>query len=165
MDRCVQAGMNGYVSKPFQPNELIVALGAVISGCLAFERAACTKTAVEAIDDIDWNVIENFRADSGEEMLNILLDTYIADTTEKLNRFCAIVADTSRRDEAMRLAHSLKSAGAMSGAKALSTYAARLEKLLHDGEAQPTADDTGELQRSFGAYRSAIAKRGLLTAA
>jgi CheY-like chemotaxis protein/HPt (histidine-containing phosphotransfer) domain-containing protein len=136
--QCRVAGMNGHVGKPFRREELLIALADAIRGKAGFTEPTASNAPVDtsAIEgpSIDWNVIEAFRADSGDEMLHLLIDTYLADTAEKLDQFAKLAGRSETTQEAIRIAHSLKSASAMAGAAALSQFAANLEKTLAIGE-------------------------------
>jgi HPt (histidine-containing phosphotransfer) domain-containing protein len=66
------------------------------------------------------------------------------------------------REEAARIAHSLKSASAMVGAMALSRYAANVEAQTRaEPTGMPSNEDALEMQRLFLAYRKALVDRGL----
>ena len=161
IDDCRAAGMNSHVGKPFRAEELAVALGDALRGTSGFKDApAFIVPALAAAPAIDWNVIEAFRIDSGEEMLRLLIDTYLADTAEKLDLLARLVGGKDVTEEAIRLAHSLKSASAMAGATALSQLAAKVEKALVQ-DAEVGADETAEMKIHFSNYRAALVRRGL----
>ena len=86
------------------------------------------------------DAIKRFREDAGEEMLALLLETYLEDTVGKLDELLRLSQTPGSNAEAVRLAHSLKSASAMAGASALSKLAATVERELRsvDG-ATPSA--------------------------
>ncbi|MBL9097206.1 MAG: PAS domain-containing protein, partial [Alphaproteobacteria bacterium] len=163
IEQCRAAGMNGHVGKPFRKEELVVALANALSGRHGFD-----KTVPGAQPDsnerpvLDLDVIERFRADSGEEMLGLLLDTFASDAVEKLDRLAALARAGVADSEAARLAHSLKSAGAMAGAAALSEVAARLEKALSLDGAVAQAADVQDMRVKFDGYRKGLAARGLV---
>ncbi len=162
IDNCRAAGMNGHVGKPFRAEELVVAIGDALRGTGKFkETPAIVAPASAAAPDIDWKIIEAFRADSGEEMLRLLIDTYLADTAAKLDRLAKLVGGKDVSDEAIRLAHSLKSASAMAGAAALSQLAARVEKALAQDAAAVGVDDAAGMKTHFANYRAALVGRGL----
>ncbi|MCE9521857.1 MAG: PAS domain-containing protein [Alphaproteobacteria bacterium] len=165
VEACRSAGMNAHVGKPFRTEELLVALGDALHGGSRFEAAASpvvTDASEGAV--LDWNTIENFRADSGEEMLRLLIDTYLADASEKLDQLARLAGDSSATAEATRLAHSLKSASAMAGAVALSKLAAAVERRMSGGEAKLDALEAQEMARAFQLYREALNSRGLVAA-
>jgi HPt (histidine-containing phosphotransfer) domain-containing protein len=110
---------------------------------------------------LDWSVIERFRADSGEEMLRLLIDTYVAEAGEKLGRLSRLAGDTSAVADVIRLAHSLKSGSAMAGAAALSQLAAHLERSLDQQSEVDAAGAVRAMQDQFARYKSALIARGL----
>lgn len=159
---CRTAGMNGHIGKPFRREDLMIALADAIRGKACFtETATSNAPAPGDTPAIDWNVIEAFRADSGEEMLRLLIDTYLADTADKLAQLAKLAGDKNATAEAARLAHSLKSASAMAGAAALSQLAARIEKTLVQDAASLTTSDTADMDTHFANYRAALVVKGL----
>ncbi|MEQ1864675.1 MAG: ATP-binding protein [Micropepsaceae bacterium] len=162
VDACREAGMNAHVSKPFRTEALIVALADALQGGREFRASsAAPAPATSEAPAIDWNIIEAFRADSGDDMLRLLIDTYLSDTAEKLDQFVKLAADKTARAEAIRVAHSLKSASAMAGATALSQRAARLEKTLAQDGAQVDESDAHAMKTLFASYRAALASKRL----
>ncbi len=162
VDRCKAAGMNGHIGKPFRKEDLIIAVVGALTGG-QFEGASARPQPRRAEAALDMSVLERFRADSGEEMLTLLIETFVSDTTEKLQRLVSLGRDGKSSAEAVRLAHSLKSSGAMAGAEALSQAAAKLEAKL-ENTTPLAAADAAELQALFGAYRLALKEHGLLAA-
>ncbi len=167
IDNCRQAGMDGHVGKPFRAEELIAALGDAVEGKSSFKgrtpSEATPPADVYAVDRpiVDWETIEAFRTDSGEEMLRVLIDTYLVDTAQKLDRFAELVGDKAATAEAVRIAHSLKSASAMAGAVALSRLAAQVEQTLAQGTAEIGTSEAKLMQTHFENYRAELIGRGL----
>jgi signal transduction histidine kinase/HPt (histidine-containing phosphotransfer) domain-containing protein len=160
---CRAAGMNAHVGKPFKKEDLIMTLASVLKGAsrLAPIAEAPTHPGNDNHPVVDWSVIEQFRKDSGEDMLQFLMETYISDTAPKIAELELRLANPTGEDQEklVRLAHSLKSASAMAGAKALSHMAALLEQRLKAGQAITGPDDASALRRSFETYRAAIAAK------
>lgn len=168
VDNCRSAGMNGHIGKPFKKEELIVAIVDVVRGG---EMVSVKQRAAEACDVpkpaevpfIDWDGLKSFREDSGEDMLRILIDTFLSDAAKKLDRLTKVVHDKSMRKEAIQLAHSLKGTSAMACAPALSTIAARVElALVNDADAPPGDVDT--MATHLDGYRKALTDAGLVAA-
>jgi signal transduction histidine kinase/DNA-binding response OmpR family regulator len=160
--QCHAVGMNGHVGKPFRKEELIVALARALRGDNAFHMSQSQKRANAAKrETADWAAIERFRADSGEEMLRMLIDTFTSDAAKKLQALSKLAGREG--GEAVRLAHSLKSSGAMAGAAALSGFAAELETRLNAHETLQEADAKA-IEQLLAAYCDALKKRGLLAA-
>jgi hypothetical protein len=159
---CRAAGMNAHLGKPFRREELIVALADAIKGeTRSAVRTAARNAAGPSTQTVDWSVIERFRTDSGEEMLRLLVDTFLSDTAAKLTQLAALAGRRDAAVEAARLAHSLKSASAMAGAAALSTIAADVEKKLGDDGAFDFTDEAARMNAHLADYRAELVGRGL----
>jgi hypothetical protein len=161
IDECRAAGMNAHIGKPFRREELVVALADAVSGKLAFELAEKELSASKGDNELDWATIERFRADSGEEMLNLLIETFIEDTQQKLARLAALTRSDTSSKEAVLIAHSLKSAGAMAGALALSRKAAEVERELSIRGGAVAEGDVNTLNDMFANFRNAARNFGL----
>lgn len=170
IELCRRAGMNSHVGKPFRTEDLIVALGDAAGGKCQFNEqpslpAAADPAAGHPPPALDMSVIESFRADSGEEMLQMLLDTFIPDAASKLERLAVIAAAPASAEatkEAVRLAHSLKSSGAMAGAMQLSQTAKAVEMRLHGEGAVLSIEETETLRNAYAAYAALVRERGLV---
>ncbi|MEQ1867218.1 MAG: ATP-binding protein [Micropepsaceae bacterium] len=159
--KCQAAGMNGHIGKPFRREELLIAIADAVTGGAKLSPATvvCADASPGAVD-VDWNVIERFRADSGEEMLRLLIDTYLDDAAEKLKRLGELMGNLQGCEEAVRIAHSLKGASAMAGAAALSRVAARAENAFAQSEARIDASELAEMSALLESYRTTLAARG-----
>ncbi len=169
VELCRRAGMNSHIGKPFRTEDLIASLGEALSGHADFNAEANESSTVttrpEARPGLDLSVIESFRADSGEEMLQMLIDTFLSDATSKLERLAVIAREPASKaltDEAIRIAHSLKSAGAMAGASALSASARELEARLVSGSANLKDADATVLHAGYSAYQGGLRDAGLV---
>jgi CheY-like chemotaxis protein/HPt (histidine-containing phosphotransfer) domain-containing protein len=164
VQRCKDAGMNGHVGKPFRKEELITALAEALRGGNRPARSrAIERRQAGVAPVVDWRVIEAFRADSGDEMLRVLLDAYLSDTATKLQTLADFARSGTISSEGVRIAHSLKSASAMAGAAALSAYATNVEAKLSASE-RATESDAQMMLELFEGYRAALKGRGLIAA-
>ena len=162
IEQCRAAGMNAHVGKPFRREDLAIAIADAVQGRSRFEAAQ----RVGEIGDhplLDWAVVERFKADSGEEMLQLLIDTYLGDAAQKLQQLATLLRAGKSSPDAVRLAHSLKSASAMAGAAAVAAIAARVEAALAGGSAPVTGADVDEMSRAFAGYRAQLTARGLVS--
>jgi HPt (histidine-containing phosphotransfer) domain-containing protein len=140
-----------------------------LTGRAAFKaevnESARTPLQTESLPGLDLSVIESFRADSGEEMLQMLIETFLSDAASKLERLAVIAREPASKastDEAIRIVHSLKSAGAMAGASALSLSARQLEARLVSGVASLTNADADVLRSGFYAFQGGLRDAGLV---
>jgi HPt (histidine-containing phosphotransfer) domain-containing protein len=159
IDQCRTAGMNGHIGKPFKNEELIVAVARAIRGQSGFADVAASEAPSEPVA-LDPGVIARFRADAGEETLHLLIDTFLTDTAAKLEALAKTVSEGNASGDVVRVAHSLKSSGAMAGAEAFSKLAAGLEQRLHAREVL-SEKDVRQLSSLFGDYRLALKAQGL----
>ncbi|MBU6156252.1 MAG: PAS domain-containing protein [Alphaproteobacteria bacterium] len=157
VENCRAAGMNGHLGKPFRKEELLIA----IAEALGAEPALAAATAVDTVlaaDALDEDTIARFRDDAGEETLQLLIDTFLADAADKLKTLGELAREGRTDKDAIRIAHSLKSAAAMAGARALSEASKLLEQRLDGGAAALTPEDAERLSGLFDAYQQAIGK-------
>ena len=160
IEACRAAGMDAHIGKPFRTDDLMVALADALTGKSKFGIRANGPCTAEA-QVLDLQVIERFRADSDDETLRMLLDTYLADAQAKLGEFTALLRAGKTGEEAIRVAHSLKSASAMAGATALSQLAARVETALRQDADAVGLAEAEAMNAHFAAYREAIRANGL----
>jgi HPt (histidine-containing phosphotransfer) domain-containing protein len=164
--------MNSHVGKPFRTEDLIAALGDALQSRSRFVPASepadrpltDTGEGVFGAPALDIDVIEKFRSDSGDEMLQLLIETFLPDAAAKLERLVQIAGQPSSPEtttEAVRLAHSLKSSSAMAGAMQLSLTAKAVEKRLHGDGAVLSAAEASSLGEAFAAYADGLKERGL----
>ena len=160
VENCRAAGMNAHVGKPFRREDLIMAIADALNGTVTARPSLEPAHASTDAMVVDWKVIEKFRANSGEDMLRLLIDTFLGDTAKKLQQLAELLRGGKASAEAARIAHSLKSAGAMAGAPALAQAAAAMEKAMAKGGV-PTEGDGRALSDLFEKYRARLVAKGL----
>jgi PAS domain S-box-containing protein len=160
IDICRAAGMNTHIGKPFRKEALFVAMADALQNRNSFSSTQAPGQSVRSVD-VDWDVIEEFRESAGEDMLRMLIDTYLEDTSSKLARFSAMLLENGTTEETVRIAHSLKSASAMAGAAFLSDAARQLEAEIAGSGTMPTPDDAARLSGLFEAYKAGLLERGI----
>lgn len=135
--QCKAAGMNDFITKPFDPDQLFAVLARWVSNNAISKFSAAAETGAVAAT-LDATV--GLKYCYGKAALyKHLLQTFVSTRAASADEIRAAL-DAGKRDEAARLAHSLKSVAGMLGATPLSITAQTLEKALDEGdEAQGAA--------------------------
>jgi PAS domain S-box-containing protein len=153
-ERCLAAGMDDYLSKPFTTDELMSVLRRWLPGAdepasreppsrRAGEQRGESSVGTEAEPPLDASVLEQVRAldsDGSGNFLRQLVDKYLSSSCADLDSLALSL--NSRDAEALgKTAHRLKSASANLGAMTLSALCRDLEAAGRAGQ----IDDAGQL--------------------
>jgi two-component system sensor histidine kinase/response regulator len=138
---CLDAGMDGYLSKPFSVDELYVTLKAYdrknTGSSRAPERTAPAPAAPSLtgsiLDEQALRQIRSLRQPGGPDLLKKIVDLYISNSRTLIEtlRDSIIRSDSAGVAQA---AHSLKSSSANVGATALTEMCAQLEAIAKTGK-------------------------------
>jgi len=124
-EKCLAAGMDGYLAKPIKPEELETAIQQVLHG-------GSEPSAVPAEPPLDLSA--TLRAVEGDKaLLTELATLFLNDCPQRLDELRqAVASDDAARTE--RAAHGLKGAVANFGAEAAYALAAELEAMGRRGD-------------------------------
>jgi CheY-like chemotaxis protein len=155
-EKCLAAGMDDYISKPVQMDELLRAL--TESGSQASQTSpVClieeTKTAI-----FDPTMLGQFQAEMGQdgaEMAAELIEVFLADTPHRLTELQASLAQADA-DRLQKVAHSLKSAAALLGATNLSKLCQELETMGRSGVLVEAAEKVTEAIATYDQLESIL---------
>ena len=128
-ERCIEAGMDGYLPKPIRRAGLLETIAAVLP-----EKTIGASSADDGATD----------PDPGRAFTALFLKTARG---QMLELDAAIRADDA--EAARRLAHSIGGAAAMVGAEETAAAAQRLNKLIAEGNPAETADAFRALERAL----------------
>ncbi len=159
--RCIDAGMDDFISKPFSREQLQEALARCENNDTA-DSVTLIETGEPANDENvhDDPVIDRSALDQIDELdperdgslLNSIIDTYV-ENAEVLMLELSEAAGQDDLATAVRAAHSLKSSSANVGARRLSGLCATMEKHGRAGDIEPIAIS---IDRAWKEYEIAV---------
>jgi PAS domain S-box-containing protein len=164
-DICLAAGMDDYVSKPVEVEELVDALSKCQPQRARARRSAkrVEPTDIEpgSPDVLDSKALVRLRAGLGkqaDQMLPGLINRFYQDTDRLLGQ-ARHALEHGQADELRRAAHSLKSTSATFGAMALSAAARDLEYLARDGKLGRASDQIIQAEAELARAKAALEAR------
>jgi two-component system sensor histidine kinase/response regulator len=152
-ERCLAAGMDGYVSKPIQTRELLGAISAAVAPAPPVPPARAAPTAAdEALIDRD-DALARVGGDLGllKSLTEVFFDSYPAQLTQ--------MREAVGRGDApavYRLAHTLVGAVGIFGAKAALEAASRLEAMGRQGTLAGAGEAWERLDAAFAQLKPAL---------
>ena len=154
-DRCMETGMDDYLSKPVRFDDLASALGQ----CPASRRSVADAAGHAPDDVVCREKISGFRQleeESGTTMLDSVIDLFIERTPPMFKevRRAVLSNDVTR---IARLAHTIKGSCSNFGARRMKTACERLESAAAgDGNRAGMVGILDEIEREFGFVRDAL---------
>ncbi|HEY7326466.1 MAG TPA: PAS domain S-box protein [Gemmataceae bacterium] len=150
-ERCLAAGMDGYVAKPVQARELYQAISELVPNAAMSEKATSRTPVVhdrsEALDHVGGDAV----------LLRELTQVFLRDCPrmidDVIDGLCAGDMDKVRRG-----AHSIKGAVTILGGKAAFEAAMRLETLARQGDLSQAEPAWQALQQSLEQFQHALIK-------
>jgi len=140
-ERCLEAGMDGYISKPVRLSDIEQTLAE-----LARPLAAKAKPLAEAAS---WNRAEALaRIGGDEELLGDLCHIFLEESPKLMQKLQQAVA-AGDTDGVMRAAHSLKGETSYLGANRTSHAARQLEDMGRDQNLSQASDTFATLEREL----------------
>jgi len=154
-EKCLEAGMNDYISKPVDPNFLAEVLEKWLPTRKVIRKEIDTKSEDKTSGDLEtaeltvWDkktMLERLMGD--EDLVKMIIAGFIGDIPnqiEKLDQFL----ENGDIKEVERQAHTIKGAAANVGGEALREIALSIEKEGKAGKLDAAKADMEELKRRF----------------
>lgn len=159
-EKCLTAGMDDYVAKPVQLEELRLALKRWVGnesrslGAAASSggRGSATGAAIDAGRLAELRTLD---PPDGPTMLSVLASIFLGDMPPRLTSLRLAVLE-SNADTVENVAHYLKGAAANIGATRMVALLAELENLAHSGALTPAPHLLTRLDAEFAHAREAL---------
>jgi CheY-like chemotaxis protein/HPt (histidine-containing phosphotransfer) domain-containing protein len=161
-ERCLAAGMDDYLSKPLDPEQLRCAIQrwtAVQDGSTGDPAHSPGSPGLE--NAFDPTVLKRMLGDD-EELARSIIDEFLSDAGRQVEALGSLIG-IEDRDQMRRQAHTLKGASASVGARALQEGAALLEA---EAKAEPAAEPAlmgervAEIRAAFDEFKLAVERFG-----
>ncbi|CAN5828446.1 hypothetical protein BH18ACT11_BH18ACT11_19050 [soil metagenome] len=157
-EKAIEAGMDGYVSKPVSREELGAVLRRWVSRTPAFRLPAPEDGASYAGPPLDREVLAGLRVLQGEDDTDIVAELagmFVDDTRSGLS---ALEEALHRGDAPAveRVAHTLKGSSGSMGARGMSGFCARLESAGASGDLSHGFGLLERLEEEFGRVERAL---------
>ncbi len=150
-ERCLTAGMDGYISKPIHPPDLWQAIDTVLPPAAA--RDDLPKAPPAAVVDREALLA---RIGGDMELLRELVGLYRADYPRLLAEIQAAVR-ANDADRLRRAAHTLKASAGTFGAEQVCAAAKRLEAMGRDGTLAGAAEAGAALEEALRQFEPVLA--------
>jgi CheY-like chemotaxis protein len=152
-ERCIEAGMDDYLSKPVRLRDIAEAL----------ERCPCASRMEHEgqpawADAVSQEKITGFRdmeQESGRPVLDGIISLFIETTPPLFRQIRAAVAGNDA-PRIGRLAHTLKGSCSNFGAERMRAACEKLEAIARDGDADVAGEALEQVEREFGFVRAAL---------
>ncbi len=151
-ERCLEAGMDDYLSKPIQPKILAKIINGIAGSAEVDHYELVASTPVEAI--IDWDAALELVGGS-DEVLSELMAVFFEETTQILPAM-RIAITQQNTVEVRRLAHTIKGAASCFAAGPAVAAALRLEMIGRDGELGEAVEACDTLAYELGRLKQAL---------
>lgn len=161
-DRCIRAGMNAFLPRPFSVQKLLSLLDAVI---LRYGETAVKREEGASAGEIQETPVIDIgntyrRLGNDEAIIRLIWRAFARETTALVERLGEAL---DRGDPALaeRTAHSIKGVSANIDAPMLRDVASRMECLSRAGETERARDLIGELRMEFDRVMKYLESKGV----
>jgi HPt (histidine-containing phosphotransfer) domain-containing protein len=160
-DRCLAAGMDGYMSKPIRPQELAELLDRYGGGAESAETVVDSAVAKVPAEEkvFDRAGLISRLGDDDEDLLREIVGLYLEEAPAQIERLKQAVLDRDV-DQVIHLGHSVRGSAANLGAETLARVAGQLETAGRNGDLASFGSTIEQLDREYRLLLSELAAFG-----
>lgn len=144
-EKCLEAGMDGYVAKPVRARELHAAIAEFFA-----TEAFCEPERMESLDgsgSVDWSAA-NRTVQGNRDLLREVVRAFVSECPTLLDRLESAF-DADEADAARRIAHTIKGSLRAFGAEAATEIAGEIELLSKQGDLRTAAECLAALREKL----------------
>jgi len=159
-DRCIESGMDDFLAKPFEFEDLIKLLNRWLpESALSNEteselQAVSQEPGHDSYLQINFDIFDRLKNTIPDSFDNIL-KTFIKDTDQRIGDIPELI-DNKKFEDLTIMAHSLKSSSATLGALTLSNIAALLEASSRQQDSEASRSLATELENTYQNTRTSL---------
>lgn len=150
-EKCLKAGMDDYLSKPFDHKQLTEMIEKWVGVTAASNQSVLVEVEQVANDFLDLGylvAIGNIRPDGAKERINKVITLYLDSSANEIMQLQKALHDKDC-DALMMKAHSLKSSSANVGAVVFSELLQTIEQLSREGNMEPVSGLIGQVCEQY----------------
>ena len=163
-EKCIDAGMDDYISKPIDPTKLSQMLEQWLPERLhgtqssqSESKTTTHKPKLEAEDVIPVfdSVAMSKRLMDDEELIRTIAESFLVDMTQQIEQLKDLVASNDVQ-QVVAQAHKIKGTSANVGGMVLSAHALKMEKAGKADDMQTVGQTQSEMEQSFAELKTAM---------
>ena len=154
--RCLDAGMDGYLSKPVQSEEVYAVLSSYWQSASQVDQGRTQEGPEENVQGMQRR-LSVLQAEHGYEVVAELIQLFLANTPLMLAAMRDAIAQHNA-DSLWQAAHTLKGSSINLGAETITTLCSDLEASGQSGDIHDAGDIMQELEAEFDRVKSSLSR-------
>ena len=164
-EKCLEAGMDEYISKPVKANrlktaleqccELRAAVAAVVSQPMSTNGTSHQTVEHAVLNRDSLEALKSLQSEGDDGFLKEMIELFIADTPARFADM-DVALEQGQQQDFVRAVHSIKGASANFGADDLHHMCAEIEQMGRAGKMTETGSKVVELHEEFDRVRAAL---------